>query len=42
MNRKQPERIKQQPPISLEVTKLGHDGRGIAHLNALNNNRQLV
>lgn len=31
MNRKQRERIKQQPPISLEVTKLGHDGRGIAH-----------
>lgn len=31
MNRKQRERIKQQPPISLEVSKLGHDGRGIAH-----------
>ena len=31
MNRKQRERIKQQPPISLEVTKLGHDGRGVAH-----------
>lgn len=31
MNRKQRERIKQQPPITLEVTKLGHDGRGIAH-----------
>ena len=31
MNRKQRERIKQQPPISLEVTKLVHDGRGVAH-----------
>ncbi|HMX98429.1 MAG TPA: 23S rRNA (uracil(1939)-C(5))-methyltransferase RlmD [Agitococcus sp.] len=31
MNRKQRERIKQQPPITLEVTKLGHDGRGVAH-----------
>lgn len=31
MNRKQRERIKQQAPITLEVTKLGHDGRGIAH-----------
>ena len=33
MNKKQRERLKQQDPISLEITGIGHDGRGIAHHN---------
>ena len=31
MNRKQRDRLKQQDPISLEITGLSHDGRGIGH-----------
>ena len=31
MNRKQRDRLKQQAPISLEITGLSHDGRGIGH-----------
>ncbi|PTQ89547.1 23S rRNA (uracil(1939)-C(5))-methyltransferase RlmD [Agitococcus lubricus] len=31
MNRKQRERLKQQEPVSLTITGLTHDGRGVAH-----------
>ncbi len=31
MNRKQRDRLKQQPPISLDITGLTHDGRGVGH-----------
>ena len=31
MNKKQRERLKQQAPIVLDITGVGHDGRGIGH-----------
>jgi 23S rRNA (uracil1939-C5)-methyltransferase len=33
MNKKQRERLKQQDPITVDITGVGHDGRGIAHHN---------